>query len=172
MTRSRIMAVLILLVAVTLVTAVYLVVVNGGSLPPTSPKPTDLMTPISGTPVQLSVYWIKVDPISDKEVGDIFTINARTNIPVGDEVLVQVYSTTFTDHRLNKTGNTEFKGAVGTVRVARGNGDINITSFVVNTSAFTPDEYLVTEGATIQEASGADVFNIFPKKTHKEKTTS
>jgi hypothetical protein len=170
MTNSRIKVVLMLLIAVTLVTAVYLVVVNGGNTPPTSPKPIDLMTPISRTPVQLSGYWIKVDPISDKEVGDIFTINARTNIPVGDEVLVQVYSNTFTDHRLNKTG-MEFKGAVGTVRVARGNGDINITSFVVNTSAFTPDEYLVTEEGTIQDASGAYVFNISLKKTLEEKIT-
>ena len=99
-------------------------------------------------------YWIKIDPISDKVVGDIFTINASTNLSAGDEILVQVYNSRIVRN---------ITGTLGTVEVIQGTGGINTISFVVNTSEFKPDEYIVSEDATGQETFGIAFFNVFQK---------
>ena len=98
--------------------------------------------------------WIKIDPISDKQVGDIFTINASTNLSAGDEILVQVYNSRIVRN---------ITGTLGTVKVNQGTGGINTISFVVNTSEFKPDEYIVSEDATGQETFGIAFFNVFQK---------
>ena len=61
---------------------------------------------------------IRIDPIGDKHVGDKFTITAQTNLAVDDEVLVQVYSSSFKPTQKSQSG--EFSGATGTVKVTKG----------------------------------------------------
>jgi len=101
---------------------------------------------------------IRVDAIGDKHVGDKFTITAQTNLAVDDEVLVQVYSSSFKPTQKSQSG--EFSGATGTVKVTKGDSGYNKISFDVDSSTFKPDEYIVTEDAVLQVATGTALFNV------------
>jgi hypothetical protein len=134
--------------------------------------PVSITSSIS-TPTQIEIYqvlpdcyWIKIDPISDKYVGESFTISSTTNLSTGTEVLVQVYSSNF--HPGIQMQTREFSGATGTVRVVNGMNGINTISFVVdsstlyNSSLLKPGEYIVTEDAVIQPVTGTIFFNVLP----------
>jgi len=101
---------------------------------------------------------ITIVPIGDKHVGDKFTIRAATNLAVDDEILVQVYSSSFQPTQKSQSG--EFSGATGTVKVVAGDGGLNAITFDVDASTFKPDEYIVTEDAVIQDATGTALFNV------------
>ena len=101
---------------------------------------------------------IIIVPIGDKHVGDKFTINAATNLAIDDEVLVQVYSSSFKPTQKSQSG--EFSGATGTVKVTKSDLGMNKITFDVDASTFKPDEYIVTESAVIQEATGTALFNV------------
>jgi PGF-CTERM protein len=106
----------------------------------------------------VEVPVIRIDPIGDKHVGDKFTITAATNLAVDDEVLVQVYSSSFKPTQRSQSG--EFSGATGTIKVAKGDSGMNKLSFDVDSSTFKPDEYIVTEEAILQVATGTALFNV------------
>jgi hypothetical protein len=93
---------------------------NVGNVPSTvlitSSLPTS--TQIESHEVPQESFWIKIDPISDKQVGDIFTITFTTNVSTGEEILVQVYSSTFFPGPKMQT--REFSGATGTIKVILG----------------------------------------------------
>ena len=101
---------------------------------------------------------IQIDSIGDKHVGDKFTITAATNLAVDDEILVQIYSSSFKPTDKSQSG--EFSGATGTVKVTQGSSGMNLISFDVDSSTFKPDEYIVTESAVIQDATGTALFNV------------
>jgi PGF-CTERM protein len=101
---------------------------------------------------------ISIVPIGDKYVGDKFTIRGVTNLAVDDEVLMQVYSSSFKPTSKSQSG--EFSGATGTVKVVKGETGLNAFSFDVDASTFKPDEYIVTAEAVIQEATGTALFNV------------
>jgi PGF-CTERM protein len=101
---------------------------------------------------------ISIVPIGDKYVGDKFTIRGVTNLAVDDEVLMQVYSSSFKPTQKSQSG--EFSGATGTVKVVKGETGLNAFSFDVDASTFKPDEYIVTAEAVIQEATGTALFNV------------
>jgi PGF-CTERM protein len=101
---------------------------------------------------------IAIDPIGDRHVGDKFTITALTNLAVDDEILVQVYSSSFKPTQKSQSG--EFSGATGTVKVTKGDSGMNKISFDVDASTFKPDEYIVTEEAVIQGTTGTALFNV------------
>jgi trimeric autotransporter adhesin len=101
---------------------------------------------------------IRIDAIGDKHVGDKFTVTAQTNLAVDDEVLVQIYSSSFKPTEKSQSG--EFSGATGTVKVTKGDSGMNKLSFDVDSSTFKPDEYIVTESAVIQDATGTALFNV------------
>ena len=106
----------------------------------------------------VEVPVIRVDPIGDKHVGDKFTITATTNLAVDDEVLVEVYSSSFKPTQKSQSG--EFSGATGTVKVTKGDSGLNKISFDIDSSTFKPDEYLVQENAVLQQATGTALFNV------------
>jgi PGF-CTERM protein len=106
----------------------------------------------------VEVPVIRIDAIGDKHVGDKFTITASTNLAVDDEILVQVYSSSFKPTQKSQSG--EFSGATGTVKVAKGDSGMNKISFDVDSSTFKPDEYIVTEEAILQTATGTALFNV------------
>jgi len=106
----------------------------------------------------VEVPVIRIDPVGDKHVGDKFTITAATNLAVDDEVLVEVYSSSFKPTQKSQSG--EFSGASGTVKVAKGDSGMNKISFDVDSSTFKPDEYIVTEDAILQVAKGTALFNV------------
>jgi len=106
----------------------------------------------------VEVPVIRVNPVGDKHVGDKFTITASTNLAVDDEVLVTVYSSSFKPTQKSQSG--EFSGATGTVKVVKGDSGMNQISFDVDSSTFKPDEYIVTENAILQVATGTALFNV------------
>jgi PGF-CTERM protein len=106
----------------------------------------------------IEVPVIRIDPVGDKRVGDKFTITAQTNLAVDDEILVQVYSSSFKPTQKSQSG--EFSGATGTVKVTKGDAGMNKISFDVDSSTFKPDEYIVQESAVIQVATGTALFNV------------
>lgn len=61
-------------------------------------------------------YAITIDPVGDHYVGERFTITGTTNIPADDELLVQVYSSSFKPTDKSQSG--EFSGATGTVKAS------------------------------------------------------
>jgi PGF-CTERM protein len=106
----------------------------------------------------VEVPAITINPIPDAHVGDKFTITATTNLAVGDQVLVQVYSSSFKPTDKSQSG--EFSGATGTVSVAQGTNGLNTISFPVDASTFKPDEYIVQESGVLQLATGTALFNV------------
>ncbi len=101
---------------------------------------------------------ITITPVGDRHVGDKFTIAATTNLAVDDEILCQVYSSSFKPTQKSQSG--EFSGATGTVKVAKGDSGLNKISFDVDASTFKPDEYIVQESAVLQTATGSALFNV------------
>ena len=101
---------------------------------------------------------ITIDPVGDRHVGDKFTITATTNLAVDDDVLFEVYSSSFQPTQKSQSG--EFSGATGTVKVTKGDSGLNKLSFDVDASTFKPDEYLVKATAVLQEATGTALFNV------------
>jgi len=131
--------------------------------PVSTTPPISTTTEIEPSQISQEGYWIKIEPIGDKFVGESFTITSTTNLSVGTEILVQVYSSTFFPG-----GQRNFYGATATVKVSKGTGGINTISFVVdsstlyNSSPLKPDEYIVTEDAIIQPVTGTALFNVLP----------
>jgi PGF-CTERM protein len=103
---------------------------------------------------------ITVEEVGTRHVGDKFTITANTNLAVDDEILCEVYSSSF--NPTQKTQSGEFSGATGTVKVQKGDAGtgLNKISFDVDATTFKADEYLVTFSAIIQDATGTALFNV------------
>jgi hypothetical protein len=104
-----------------------------------------------------------IDPISNHTVGDRFTISGSTNLAVDDDLLVEIYSASF--RPTTKVQSGEFSGATGIVNVQPGTGRYNRWSFPVDTSAWRPDEYIVTVSAVLQDIKGSETFTVTEKKT-------
>jgi inhibitor of cysteine peptidase len=67
-------------------------------------------------------YYITIDPVGDHYIGERFTITGTTNIPADDEMLVQVYSSSFKPTQKSQSG--EFSGATGTVKTSAAGSSI------------------------------------------------
>jgi hypothetical protein len=101
-----------------------------------------------------------INPIGDHYTGDKFTISGSTNLAVGDELMVEITSSSFKP--TEKSQGSEFSGASGVVKVVEGSGGYNHWSFDVDATAFKPDEYIVKVSAIIQDVAGSTYFNIIP----------
>jgi trimeric autotransporter adhesin len=99
-----------------------------------------------------------INPIGDHYVGDKFTISGSTNLAAGDELMVEVTSSSF--RPTDKSQGSEFSGASGVVRVVQGSGGFNHWSFDVDATAFKPDEYIVKVSGITQDVAGSTYFNI------------
>jgi len=99
-----------------------------------------------------------IDPIGDHAVGDTFTVQGSTNLAVGDNLMVDITSSSFKPTQ--KTGSGEFSGANGMVTVVPGSGGLNRWSFSVDTSAFKPDEYIVKVSGVTIDVTGSATFNV------------
>ncbi|MDO9324767.1 MAG: beta-propeller domain-containing protein, partial [Methanoregula sp.] len=73
--------------------------------------------PVQPTVPATQGHFITIDPIGDRYVGEKFTITGRTNLAPDDEMLVQVYSSSFKPTQKSQSG--EFSGSTGTVRASR-----------------------------------------------------
>ncbi|MDD1689995.1 MAG: beta-propeller domain-containing protein [Methanoregula sp.] len=84
--------------------------------------PTTVPLPIA-TPATLVTqvpsggnYYITISPIGNRVVGDIFSITGVTNLPADEELLVQVYASSFKPTQKSQSG--EFSGMTGTIRTS------------------------------------------------------
>jgi PGF-CTERM protein len=120
---------------------------------------------IDDTYTKLTVFLqepvISINTIGDKHVGDKFTITGKTNLAVDDEILMEVYSSSFKPTQ--KTQSGEFSGATGTVKVLKGDSGMNSFSFDVDSSSFKADEYLVMAQAIVEGTTGSSLFNVLDK---------
>ena len=101
---------------------------------------------------------VAISPIGDKTTGDKFTINGTTSLAPGDKLTVDITSSSF--QPTSKNAPSGFSGASGTVTVVAGSGGKNTWSFDVDTSSFTPDEYIVKVSAVEQDAIASARFNV------------
>jgi PGF-CTERM protein len=110
----------------------------------------------------IEVPEIKIVPITQKVVGDKFNVQGTTNLAVDDEILVEIYSSSFGPTPKETSG--EFSGTSGTVKVVPGTEGFNTWSFPVDTTTFKPDEYIVTVSAigleTAQDITATTLFNV------------
>jgi PGF-CTERM protein len=110
----------------------------------------------------VEVPEIKIVPIKEKNVGEKFDITGTTNLAVNDELLVEIYSSSFGPTPKETSG--KFSGVSGTVKVVKGTEGFNTWSFPVDTSTFKPDEYIVHVSAIglqgTQDVTATSHFNI------------
>lgn len=103
---------------------------------------------------------IRFDPISDKHIGDKFTISARTNLAVDDEVVFNFSS-------VNPDPTKKFpeieRGITMIVRVTKGDGGWNRLSFDVDTASFIPRKYLLSASALNVDVATPTFFTILEK---------
>ncbi len=99
-----------------------------------------------------------INPVGDHAVGDRFTISGSTNLAAGDQLMVDITSSSF--QPTQKTADSGFSGASGMVTVVPGAGGYNRWSFDVDASEFRPDEYIVTLSGITVDVTGSTVFNI------------
>jgi PGF-CTERM protein len=124
-----------------------------------NPSVDDTYTKLQFT---VQVPEIKIVPVTQKMVGDKFTIQGTTNLAVDDELLVEIYSSAFTPTQKQTSG--EFSGVSGTVKVVKGTEGFNTWSFPVDTTTFKPDEYITQVSAiglnTAQDVTATTTFNV------------
>jgi hypothetical protein len=99
-----------------------------------------------------------INPIGDRYTGDKFTINGTTSLAPDDELMVEIYSSSYIP--TTKTQSSGLSGASGTVKVVAGSGGRNTWSFDVDTSSFAPDMYLVKVSGVLQDVTASTTFNV------------
>jgi hypothetical protein len=111
-----------------------------------------------------------INPIGDHAVGDKFTIHGSTNLAVGNNLMIEIISSSFKPTQ--KMQGADFSGSAGTVKVKPGTNGVNSWSFDVDASTFKPDEYSVKVSGTTTEVTGSTTFNIVEKLPTIVKTPS
>ena len=109
-------------------------------------------------------------PIEDHAVGDKFTIQGSTNLAVGNNLMIEIISSSFKPTQKVQSG--EFSGSAGTVKVKPGTKGFNQWSFDVDASTFKPDEYVVTVFGETIDVTSTTTFNIVEKLPTTLKTLS
>jgi hypothetical protein len=99
-----------------------------------------------------------INPVGVHVVGEKFTISGSTNLAVGDNLMVEITSSSFKP--TYKSQSAEFSGAAGMVRIEKGSDGFNRWSFPVDASTFKPDEYIVKVSGTTVDVTGSTLFNI------------
>ena len=111
-----------------------------------------------------------IKPIGDHEAGDKFTISGATNLAVGNNLMIEITSSSFNPTKKVQSG--EFSGSAGTVKVEPGTNGFNRWSFDVDASTFKPDEYSVTVTGETIDVTASTTFNIIEKLPTTAKTVS
>lgn len=106
-------------------------IITGSSPTSTLPTPELSVTQQNAINATKELPWITIDPITDHKFKDTFIISGSTNLPEGDELLVEVYSPLDQGSCfcIDKPC-----GAVGTIKIVKGDGGINHWNFFVNTA--------------------------------------
>jgi len=109
-------------------------------------------------------YFIAVNPVRDRYIGDRFTISGYTNLPKGAEILVEVYSSSFKPTQKSQSG--EFSGSTGTISTSGESSfsasSSSVTSPAVQGSAWSGTNVQVrgVEEADIIKTDGTYIYAI------------
>ena len=95
-------------------------VLPAGSARPVPVTPVPVASPVAAPVPANGTYYISIDPIGNKVVGDRFSITGTTNLPPDADILVEVYSSSFKPTQKSQSG--EYSGATGTVRATAPSG--------------------------------------------------
>ena len=101
--------------------------------------------------------WIRVNAVGDHYIGDQFKVTGTTNLAVGDNLIVEVTSSSF--QPTQKTQSGEFSGVSSTVKVTEGSS-YNEWALDVDASTFKADEYIVNVEAIEADVTTTTTFNI------------
>lgn len=101
---------------------------------------------------------IEISPIGTITIGTNFTIVGKTNLAIGDEVIVEVISASFGPTK--KTQSGEFSGFSGSAEIVEGENGWNKFSIGVTSDNFIEDEYIVTATAVETSTTGTTTFNV------------
>ncbi len=101
-------------------------------------------------------YYITIDPVGDRYVGEMVTITGSTNVPPGEDILVQVYSASF--QPTDKSDSGEFSGASATT-ASSGSAAVPEYSTTNNQVAGVDEADIIkTDGTNIYAISGNTVY--------------
>lgn len=109
-------------------------------------------TPVSSTGV------VKIDPISDKNAGDTFTLTGTTSLPAGTNILWQILPDTGTPPA-GPDGNSMMSVA-GNYLVTKGDGTSNRISLSIALGRLVPGKYVAIVGKMKGDPGSAPVFEI------------
>jgi hypothetical protein len=101
---------------------------------------------------------VLIDPIGKRTAQEKFSITGTTNLATGNDLLVEVYSSSFKPTTKQQSG--EFFGTTGIVKVMPGAGGYHRWSFDIDASILRPDEYIVRVSAIKQDVTGSATFSI------------
>ncbi|HJK07301.1 MAG TPA: hypothetical protein O0X77_01545, partial [Methanocorpusculum sp.] len=99
-----------------------------------NPNIDDIYTKLTFT---VAEPWIMVENPGDQATGTKFTISGTTNLAVGDQIIVEVQSSSFT--AVDKTSTSITDGVSVTTKVVAGEGTDNVWSVEVDTTNWTLD---------------------------------
>ncbi|MFA7304433.1 MAG: hypothetical protein WC015_08010 [Methanoregula sp.] len=105
--------------------------------------------------------FVTIDPIGEHYSGDIIPLRGTTNLPLTENLRVEVYSSSYHHNR-----NTIFYGISRAVPLQPGkDAGVNFWSTNVETKNWSPDEYLVTafpdsDTGTHNRGYAGEVYNL------------
>lgn len=98
--------------------------------------------------------YITINPLGNQEIGIPFTISGTTNLAAGNQLLVEISSTSFVPG--DKNQQTSASGVSGTVIVF--SGSQNGWSYLVSCSGRAPDSYTVcVSGISVSTSASASL---------------
>jgi len=106
----------------------------------------------------ISQPTVGISSIGTVPQGTVFILNGTTSLAPGDNLMVDITSSSFGPTK--KTSSSGFSGTGGMVTVQPGSGGQNVWSCGVDTSTFTPDEYLVTVSGITRPVTTSAKFTV------------
>ena len=97
----------------------------------------------------------------DQGVGTTFTISGTTNLAVGDQITVDVQSSSF--EATDKTSTSVTDGVAVTTKVVAGDGTENVWSVEVDTTNWKLDEYTIKASGIEVDVTATTNFNLVEK---------
>ena len=97
----------------------------------------------------------------DQGVGTTFTISGTTNLAAGDQIIVEVQSSSF--EAVDKTSSSITDGVSVTTKVVAGEGTDNVWSVEVDTTNWKLDEYTIKASGIEVDVTATTNFNLVEK---------
>ena len=108
--------------------------------------------------------YISINDVGTRHPGDKITITATTDLPVGSQVLFEVYPAPL---QTRKSTAGEFSGALGTVAVySTQNSNYNLLGFPVDLTTFQPGVYTIHATTVDNDITGSGQFTVAPTVTN------